>query len=425
MALEAAGRIGSVQGRFPRGGGTGALMAQAGLPTRFLFSEAFSRDPYSRYAELRAKGPIHPVDFPPGVPAFLVVDYEHGRAALSDPRLSKDPANSAVSVPAELFFGNTMLGMDPPDHTRLRALVASAFTGRRVETLRGRIQQVTDELCDHLAARDQVDLIADFAVPLPVRVICELLGVPASDSFRAWTAILTRPALSEEARHRRRTAAAEFNAYLADVCAERRTAPRDDLISALLAARDGHARLTEAELLDCIALLLIAGHETTVNLIGNGMLALLSAPDQLDLLRRRPDLLPAAIEELLRYDGPVERASQRIALQDMEIAGTPIPKGAWVHVALGAAARDPEVFSDPDTLDITRARPRHLAFGHGAHYCLGAPLARIEGQIAIGTLLARFPALTLAVPADQLTWNRTGSIVRGLTALPLRAALTG
>lgn len=399
-------------------------MARAMVPTAVLFSEAFSRDPYSRYAGLRAKGPIHPVDFPPGVPAFLVVDHEHGRAALSDPRLSKNPANSAVPVPGELFFGNTMLGMDPPDHTRLRALVASAFTGRRVEALRGRIQRITDELCDRLAARGDagpVDLIADFAVPLPVRVICELLGLPPSDRerFRAWTAILTRPALSEEARHRRRTAAAEFNAYLGGVCAERRADPRDDLISALLAARDGHARLTEAELLDCVALLLIAGHETTVNLIGNGMLALLSAPDQLDLLRRRRDLLPAAVEELLRYDGPVERASQRIALRDMEIAGTPIPKGAWVHVALGAAARDPDVFTDPDTLDITRTGPRHLAFGHGAHYCLGAPLARVEGQIAIGTLLARFPALTLAVPADRLAWNRTGSIVRGLTALPL------
>jgi cytochrome P450 len=401
-------------------------MTQARLPTEFFFSRAFGRDPYSRYAELRAKGPIHPVDFPPGVPAFLIVNYEHGRAALNDPRLSKNPANSAVPVQTELFFGGTMLGMDPPDHTRLRALVANAFTARRVEALRGHIQQITDELCDRLAAHadafdGSVDLIADFAVPLPVRVICELLGMPASDSerFRTWTAILTTPALSEEARHRRRTTAAEFNDYLTGVCAERRTDPRDDLISALLAARDGPARLTEAELLDCIALLFIAGHETTVNLIGNGMLALLSATDRLDLLRRRPDLLPAAIEELLRYDGPVERASQRIALQDMEIAGTPIPKGAWVHVSLGAAARDPDVFTDPDTPDITRTGPRHLAFGHGAHYCIGAPLARVEGQIAIGTLLARFPALALAVPADQLAWHRTGSIVRGLKSLPV------
>lgn len=395
------------------------------LPTRFLFSEAFSRDPYARYAELRAKGPVHPIDFPPGVPAFLVVDYEHGRAALSDPRLSKDTANSAVPVPAELFFGNTMLGMDPPDHTRLRALVAKAFTGRRVEALRGRIQRITDELCDRLAARatgGPVDLIADFAVPLPVQVICELLGMPASDGerFRSWTAIMTRPALSEEARRLRRATAAEFNAYLAAVCAERRGDPQDDLISALLAVHDGQAGLTEAELLDCVALLFIAGHETTVNLIGNGMLALLSAPDQLGLLRRRPELLPAAVEELLRHDGPVERASQRIAVEDMEIAGTPIPKGAWVHVSLGAAGRDPDVFTEPDGLDITRTGPRHLAFGHGAHYCLGAPLARVEGQIAIGTLLARFPTLTLAVPPDRLVWNRTGSIVRALTALPLR-----
>jgi cytochrome P450 len=392
------------------------------LPTNLLFGRAFSEDPYAVYAELRAAGPVHPIDFPPGAAAFLVVDHEHGRAALSDPRLSKDTAYSAVPVNAELFFGGTMLGMDPPDHTRMRGLVAKAFTTRRVERLRPRVQEIADGLLDGIAARGEADLIEDFAVPLPIQVICELLGVPARDRarFREWTAVLTVPALTAEARERRREAARAFNGYLLDVIAERRARPEDDLVSALITARDGDAALTEAQMLGTVALLLIAGHETTVNLIGNGVLALLRAPGQLELLRARPDLLPSAVEELLRFDGPVERASQRIALEDMEIAGTAIPKGAWVHVSLGAADRDPAVFESPDRLEVTRAPQGHVAFGHGPHFCLGAPLARLEGRIAIGGLLDRFPELALAVPAAELRHHRTGSIVRGLVSLPVR-----
>ncbi|TDD75650.1 cytochrome P450 [Actinomadura darangshiensis] len=392
------------------------------LPVDLLFSRTFSEDPYTTYAELRAAGPVHPIDFPPGATAFLVVDHEHGRAALTDPRLSKDSAHSTVPVNAELFFGGTMLAMDPPDHTRMRGLVAKAFTTRRVERLRPRVQEIADGLLDGIAARGEPDLIEEFAVPLPIQVICELLGVPASDRarFREWTAVLTVPALSAEARARRREAARAFNGYLVAAIAERRARPEDDLISGLLAARDGDAALTEDEMLGSIALLLIAGHETTVNLIGNGVLALLRAPDQLELLRGKPELLPSAVEELLRYDGPVERASQRIALEDMEIAGTPIPEGAWVHVALGAADRDPAVFDDPERLDVTRAPKGHVAFGHGLHFCLGAPLARLEGQIAIGALLDRFADLALAVPATELRHHRTGSIVRGLVSLPVR-----
>jgi cytochrome P450 len=392
------------------------------LPLEFLFSRTFSEDPYTAYAELRERGPVHPIDFPRGVTAFLVVDHEHGRAALSDPRLSKDIAHSSVPIDGEQFFGGTMLAMDPPGHTRLRGLMAKAFTAARVETLRPRVQEITGALLDGIAVRGEADLIEDLAVPLPVQVICELLGVPASDRarFRAWTAVLTAPALTTEARARRRDAAREFNDHLIEVIAERRARPEDDLISALIAARDGDAALTEPELLNGIALLLIAGHETTVNLIGNGVLALLQAPDQCELLRTRPDLLPSAIEELLRYDGPVERASQRIALTDMEIAGTPIPEGAWVHVALAAADRDPAAFDHPDRLDVTRAPKRHVAFGHGLHFCLGAPLARLEGRIAIGSLLTRFPNLTLTVPPADLRHHRTGSIVRGLVTLPIR-----
>ena len=397
-------------------------MAGQRVPAELFFSAAFNQDPYARYAALREQGPIHPIEFPKGVPAFLVVDHEVGRAALSDPRLSKNPAHSAVAVRVEQFFGGTMLGLDPPDHTRLRGLVAKAFTPRRVEALRPRVRQIADDLLDAIADQDETDLIDAFAFPLPIIVICELLGVPATDraDFREWTAILTVPIASREMSARRRAAAIAFNDYLLGIFAERRRTPRDDLIGALLAARDGAARLSDSELLGTITLLLIAGHETTVNLIGNGVLALLSAPDQRKLLTDDPELLPGAIEELLRYDGPVERASQRIALEDMEIAGTHVPKGAWVHVSLGAADRDPAAFADPDSLDLTRPDNRHVAFGHGPHYCLGAPLARLEGQVAIGTLLTRFPRLALATAPDRLAWKQTGSIVRGLAALPVR-----
>ncbi|MFI0447361.1 cytochrome P450 [Actinomadura sp. 6N118] len=392
------------------------------LSAEMFFGRAFNQDPYEVYADLRAQGPVHAIEFPAGVQAFLVVDHEHGRAALSDPRLAKDTRHSETPVRAEEFFGETLLGLDPPDHTRLRGLVAKAFTPRRVEALRPRVQEITDGLLDGLAGRDEADLIDAFAFPLPIIVICELLGVSADDQadFRHWTAILTVPVVSRETAERRRTAAIAFNDYLMGVFAERRAAPGDDLISALLAVRDGGSRLSHGELLDTIALLLIAGHETTVNLIGNGMLALLSSPAQLKLLKERPELLPGAVEELLRYDGPVERATQRIALTDMEIAGVPIPKGSWVHVSIGAAGRDPGAFDEPDSLDVTRADNRHVAFGHGAHYCLGAPLARLEGQVAIGTLLARFPELALAVAPADLTWKRSGSIVRGLSSLPVR-----
>ncbi|MCP9948084.1 cytochrome P450 family protein [Actinomadura madurae] len=392
------------------------------LPQRLLFSRTFSEDPYTVYAELRESGPVHPIDFPPGATAFLVVDHEHGRAALNDPRLSKDSAHSAVPVNGEMFFGGTMLAMDAPDHTRMRGLVAKAFTARRVERLRPRVEEIAGALLDGIAARGEADLIEDLAVPLPIQVICEMLGVPASDRgrFREWTAVLTVPALTAEARAHRREVARAFTGYLREVIAERRARPEDDLVSALIAARDGDAALTEAEMVNSIGLLLIAGHETTVNLIGNGVLALLRAPGQLDLLRRRPELLPSAVEELLRFDGPLEWASQRIALEDMEIAGTLIPKGAWVHVSLGAADRDPAVFEAPDRLDVTRAPKRHVAFGHGIHFCLGAPLARLEGRIAIGGLLDRFPGLALAVPPADLRHHRTGSIVRGLVSLPVR-----
>jgi cytochrome P450 len=253
-------------------------------------------------------------------------------------------------------------------------------------------------------------------------VICELLGVPAADraDFRTWSGRLITPGLSEQAQRKRREAGDAMRDYFRAVIAARRAAPQDDLTSALIAARDDDTLLTEDELLSTLSLLLIAGHETTVNLIGNGVLALLRHPGQLALLRARPELLPSAIEEFLRYDGPVDRAMIRIAMEDMEISGMPIPKGSMVHVSLGAAAHDPAAFPEPDRLDITRENNRHVAFGHGIHFCLGAPLARLEGQIAFGSLLSAFPRLALACPPEELKWRHNGGIVRGLEALPVR-----
>ncbi|MEU4703465.1 cytochrome P450 family protein [Nonomuraea dietziae] len=391
------------------------------LPFEFFLSPEFGADPYAVYAGLRAEGPVHAIDFPPGASAFVVVDYEHARPALNDPRLSKNLASGpewfreAISQQNPVL-GDNMLMSDPPDHTRLRRVVSKAFTPRRIERLRPRVQAITDELIDAFEG-DTVELIDAFAFPLPIIVICELLGVPDRDraDFRRWSGALVTPAVNEELARSRDEASDALRAYFTRLIAERRAAPTDDLVSVLVTSDE----LSEREVLSTLALLLIAGHETTVNLIGNGMLALLRNPDQLDLLRAKPELLPNAIEEFLRYDAPVERATFRIALEDMEIAGTPIPKGSFVHVSIGAAGRDPKAFDRAESLDVAREDNRHVGFGHGLHFCLGAPLARMEGQIAFGSLLARLGDIRLACPEEQLSWRFSGSILRSLAALPI------
>ncbi|MFE3451074.1 cytochrome P450 [Nonomuraea sp. NPDC059194] len=391
------------------------------LPFEFFFSPEFSADPYAVYAGLRAKGPVHPIDFPPGASSFVIVDYEYARPALNDPRLSKSLTNGpewfrdAVSQQNPVLADN-MLMSDPPDHTRLRRLVQKAFTPRRIEQLRPRVQHITDELIDSFDG-DRIELIDAFAFPLPIIVICELLGVPDADraDFRAWSGTLVNPVLTEEQARDNEAASTALRGYFEALIAERRAKPTDDLVGALVTSTE----LSEQELVSTLALLLIAGHETTVNLIGNGMLALLRNRDQLDLLRAEPDLLPNAVEEFLRYDAPVERGTFRIALEDLEIAGTPIPKGSFVHVSIGAAGRDPSVFEQADDLDVTRSDNRHVAFGHGIHFCLGAPLARMEGQIAFGSLLRRLPDIELGCEERELSWRFSGSILRSLAALPV------
>ncbi|MGH3963149.1 MAG: cytochrome P450 family protein [Pseudonocardiaceae bacterium] len=379
---------------------------------------------HATYAELAATGPVHRIVLPTGEPAWLITGYDEARKALHDPRLVKSDATLANIgrglLPPEVFaaISRHMLTCNPPDHTRLRRLVTAAFTRRRVEELAPRIQQITDELLDTIATAAQVDLIDAFAYPLPLTVICELLGVPTERraEFRDWTFIMVTGVLAGPDVFT--AAATTMVSYLRELVDAKRTAPADDLISALVAVRDGEDRLTEDELTSMAFLLLVAGHETTVNLIGNGVLALLTHPEQLALLRAEPDRLPAAIEELLRFDGPLQVATFRWTAAPVDIGGTTIPVGEIVMSGLLAANRDPACTTQPDALDITRTDNPQLAFGHGIHHCLGAPLARLEGRIALGTLLARFPRLRLAVPAEQLTW-KPSVLMHGLTALPV------
>ncbi|QYN34197.1 cytochrome P450 [Pseudonocardia sp. DSM 110487] len=381
---------------------------------------------HAAYAALAARGPVHQVRLPSGVKGWLVTSHDAARVALTHPGLSKggpSRAPYADELPPVIAaaINHHMLAMDPPDHTRLRKLVSAAFTRRRTEALAPGIQQLADDLLDGLADRDEADLITAFAYPLPIAVICRLLGVPDTDHhlFREWTAplVVGGNMAGIEAYS---AAATALVAYVRELLAEKRRRPTDDLLSALVAARDGEDRLTEDELTSMVYLLLLAGHETTVNLIGNGVLALLTHPDQLALLRAEPERLPAAVEELLRFDGPLQSAIPAIATEPVEIAGTTIPEGANVVVALLAANRDPDRLPRPDRLDLTRTQSLgHLAFGHGVHHCLGAPLARLEGRIAIGGLVTRFPRLRLAVPAAEIT-RTPGLMMNGLAELPVR-----
>jgi cytochrome P450 len=398
-------------------------LTQANIVVEHLGAEYF-QDPYSAHARLRAQRPVARVIMPGGTPAWLVTGYAEARAALTDPRLLKLPRGwrpepNSILAAIELH----MLNSDPPDHERLRKLVNKAFTARRVEQLRPRITAIAAELLDDMSTRDEVDLLTSFAFPLPITVICELLGVPVADrdEFRAWSATIVSNTISPDVFQAHATA---MTSYFRKMLAARRRAPADDLLSALVAARDDEDRLTEDELLSMAFLLLVAGHETTVNLIGSGMLALLLNPGELDRLRADPSLLGTAVEELLRYVNPVNNATFRFAGEPLEIGGQQISPDEVVLVSLSGANRDPSRYADPDRLDLSRDSAGHLAFGHGIHYCLGAPLARLEAEIAFGGLLERFGSMTLAVPADSLRW-RPSTLIHGLEALPVRLVPAG
>ncbi|MFD3696978.1 cytochrome P450 [Streptomyces sp. NPDC058646] len=388
-------------------------------------SPDFVRDPYPVYAKLREQGPVHHVRTPDDEEMWLVVGHEACRTAFTDPRLSRDWRRSGdmsqiINADQDHPALAHMLMSDPPDHTRLRRLVAREFTPRRIETLAPRIQQVTDELLDAMDANEERrgDLVNAFAFPLPMTVICELLGVPELDreAFRGWSSeMVARTSPEAEA-----VAYAEMPRYLTGLIDAKRAAPGDDLLSAMIHAVDeGGDRLSPAELIGMSVLLLIAGHETTVNMIGNGMRALFAHPDQLADLRADFGLLDGAIEEMLRYDGPVETCTERLALEDVEMGGAVIPKGSAVLIAMADADRDPSRFQEPDRFDIRRDARGHIAFGHGLHHCLGAPLARLEGRIALRSLLERFPDLAGEADEATLAWV-PGMLIRGVRELPVR-----
>jgi cytochrome P450 len=388
----------------------------------------FKANPYPIYERLRAETPVVRARLGTGYSAWLATRYDDAVAVLKDPRFTKD----VFRAPRRYFFRlemllawmfgpfiKHMLNADPPDHTRLRGLIQKAFTTRFVESLRPRIESLTEELISKVAVNGHMDLMRDYALPLPVTVIADMLGVPVADRLRfvAWIQKFLDTGIGPQSVTIIPTIR-KFRKYIQWLVNVRRQHPEDDLISALVMAEEAGDKLNQDELLAMIFLLLIAGYETTVNLIGNGTLALLDHPDQMERLRQTPTIMPSAVEELLRYDGPLEISSQRYALQDVEIAGVTIPKGDLVGASLTSANRDPQQFEQPDTLDLTREPNRHVAFGQGIHYCLGAPLARLEAQIAFGTLLRRCPDLRLAVSRDVVRWRRS-LVLRGLESLPV------
>ncbi|MET8468452.1 cytochrome P450 [Streptomyces sp. NPDC006422] len=365
----------------------------------------------------RACGPVRPA---PSGPGFVVTGYDAAREALRDSRLSKDTAaffaGKESSRRLHPAVSRTMLASDPPHHTRLRKLVTKAFTTGAVARLRPYIARVTDELLDAWHAGEPYDFVAGVAEPLPVTVICELLGVPHTDRphVRRWSGELFaagRPEVIDAASH-------GLAGYMTDLIAAKRHHPGDSLLDDLIAARDGDDRLTEPELVSLAVLLLVAGHETTTHALGNALLSLLRHPAQLDRLRRDPDHIPAALDELLRHDSAVSTATFRYTTEPVTLGDTKVPAGAPVLVSIGAANRDATRFPNPDTLDLNRDASAHLAFGHGIHRCVGAPLARAELEIVLRAVLKRVPAFELAVPEGALEWRRT-RLVRGLVSLPL------
>jgi cytochrome P450 len=388
-------------------------------------SPDFKADAVRALAELRARGPVQRVRLGNGLDAWGVLSYEHAREALTHPALLHDPSPSEKALAAAGYtmhkrgegVGGSMLQLDPPDHTRLRRLVAPAFSPRRTKLLTERVQEITAGLLEEMATHDEVDLIEAFAAPLPVTVICELLGVPEDEraDFRRWTSDFLSPPSDLQ-----RAAGTSLNRYVTQLVARKREHPGDDLLSDLTmqaTAEDG--RLSEAELIGTAVLLVVAGHDTTVNLLGNAVVALFRQPEQAQLLRERPDLIHGAVEEFLRLDSSVELATMRYAAADLELAQIPIRRGDVVAIYLAQANRDAPQVGDPEVLDVARPSPRHIAFGHGIHHCLGAPLARMETAIAIGELLRRFPNLRPAVELDELRWIPSG-MMRGPLSLPVR-----
>lgn len=386
-----------------------------------LFSQQFHQNPYDYYKKIRPHQPFAKVKMlNEGHSTWMAFTYKAAEAVLKDNRFIKD---MRTVFPDEMTDENlppiaqSMLFVDPPDHHRLRSLVQSGFTPKRIEKLRGRIEEIAREQAKIMSNKRTVDFINAYAFPIPIRVICELLGIPSEDQldFQRWSNALVD--INDDSEYDKVNL--EFMAYLEKLTEQKRVSPGEDLMSYLIQAEEGGERLTVSELYGVIMLLIVAGHETTVNLIANGLLALLTHPEQLALLKADPSLVAQAIEELLRFNGPVEFSTDRWAKESFTFMGQQVEKGDHVIVSLASADHDPSVFVKPSNLDITREKSPHLAFGKGLHYCLGAPLARLEGEIAIRVLLEEYPDITLAAELSELEW-RQSLIIRGLKQLPVK-----
>ncbi|MEV6334456.1 cytochrome P450 [Nocardia vinacea] len=393
-------------------------------------TDEFYQHPHVVYEVLRKRGPIHRVRLD-GVLGWMIVDHDVAKQAFVEPTISKkigSPRGQAVMAEHgadgqyNCAINDNMLFADPPQHTRLRSLVAKAFASRAIRDLGPRIEQIADTLLDDLTTRESADLIDSYAFPVPISVICELLGVPDADKdeFRAWTAILVDDSADIE---KRTSAGLSFFTYLTDLIAERSEHPLDDLLSELIIAKDDDDRLDQQELISMLFLLLTAGHETSVNLIGNALLELLIDRRAADRLRADPSKIPRFIEETLRYQGPVHFGTARYTTAPITLGNQYIDADEFIIISIAAANRDPQRFADPSRFDPNRSDTRNIAFGHGIHYCIGAALARMEATIALTRLLARIPAMSLDVPATDLTWRKS-LLIRGLTALPVHLSTT-
>jgi cytochrome P450 len=399
------------------------------VPQPNIVSAEFKADPFPFFTHLRASDPIYRTTLPGGVPVWLVTRYTDVLALLRDERFTKNRRSALTpeqvrrlpwTPPMFRPLERNMLDLDPPDHTRLRSLVHKAFTPQLVDNMRSRMQALADELLDVVASRGEMDLIKDYALPLPMTIITEILGVPTKDrdNFHKWSNAVVS-LTSPKPTLRVIPGVWRFIRYLRRFFKVRRRDPRDDLVSALIRAEEAGDKLSEDELLAMVFLLLIAGQETTVNLIGNGLLAVLQNPDQMERLRSDPSLIKSAVEELLRYTSPVLMTTERYALDNATMHDVTIPRGEMILGVIGSANRDETVFDNPNELNLAREPNKHLSFGQGIHFCLGAPLARMESQIAIKTLLERTPNLQLKIDPESLRW-RPSIFLRGLQALPVK-----
>jgi cytochrome P450 len=390
-----------------------------------LYNPAFTADPFPAYRELRERAPVHRAQYPGGMEIWLVTRHADAQVVLADPRFSSstDTSSSPIfasgeSDEAQRGLDRNLLNLDPPDHTRLRRLVTREFTAARVAALRPQVEEHVAELLDAIAPAGHADLVGQFATPLPTGVAGQILGVPAADweTFRGMSNRLVTPDFDMTPDDfdilKRR-----IRAFVAGLVERKRVEPGDDLVTWLTAGCDADPDLTDDDLIGVVFTLLVGSHETTTNFVGNAALALVQHPEQLRLLREQPVLLPGAVQELLRYDGPFEASSLRFAVTDVELNGVTIPKGATVAAVISSANRDPQVYEEPDRLDITRPHADNLSFGRGAHFCPGRSLSLLEAEVAIGAMVARLPDLRLAEPAT-LRW-RAGMFFRGLHELPV------